>query len=59
MKCPKCRSARTEEHGTNPGDFHWWLCRECGYNWPTLIVDEVVEEVEGAVEQQLKECGLN
>ena len=35
MKCPKCKSTHTEEHGTQPGDFHWWLCRECGNNWPT------------------------
>lgn len=56
-KCPECRSTRTEEHGTNPGDFNWWLCRECGYNWPTPTVEGAVEEVEGAVEQQLKECG--
>ncbi len=30
MTCPKCSSSAVEEHGTNPGDCHWWLCRTCG-----------------------------
>lgn len=33
-KCPKCRSTHIEEHGTKPGDFHWWLCRDCGWSTP-------------------------
>ena len=33
--CPKCGSRRTEEHGTGPGEYNWFLCRECGWNWPT------------------------
>lgn len=51
-KCPECKSTHTEEHGAKPGDFNWWLCRECGYNWPTPTVEGAVEgaveEVEGA-----------
>lgn len=39
MKCPKCKSTQTEEHGTEPGDYNWWLCRECGFNWPTKEQD--------------------
>ena len=35
MKCPKCGSTRTEEHGKNAGDYNWILCRKCGHNWPT------------------------
>ncbi len=31
--CPNCNSKHIEEHGTNDGDFHWWLCRECGKVW--------------------------
>ena len=29
-ECPYCNSKRVEEHGTEPGEFNWWLCRECG-----------------------------
>ena len=32
MKCPKCGSRNVEEHGANPGDHNWWLCRDCGWN---------------------------
>lgn len=29
-ECPNCGSTKhIEEHGTEPGDFHWWLCRKC------------------------------
>ena len=31
--CPVCGSRSIDEFGTNPGDKHWWLCRECGHNW--------------------------
>ena len=43
-KCPKCKSTHIEEHGTEPGDFHWWLCRECGYNWPTAEERKVKQD---------------
>lgn len=33
-KCPVCGSTHTEEHGNKPGDYHWTLCRECGWNTP-------------------------
>ena len=34
MTCPKCkRSCFVEEHGTKPGECHWWLCRACGAVW--------------------------
>ena len=29
-KCPKCGGTHIEEHGTEPGDFNWWMCRDCG-----------------------------
>lgn len=29
LRCPKC-GAMMEEHGTAPGDAHWYLCRNCG-----------------------------
>ena len=35
VKCIKCGSKHIEEFGLNPGDFHWWLCHDCGHNWPT------------------------
>ena len=44
MICPKCGSNHTEEHGTEPGDYNWVLCRSCGYNWPTEKQQEVDNE---------------
>ena len=38
--CPMCKSTHTEEHGAKPGDFNWWLCRDCGFNWPTKENDD-------------------
>lgn len=38
--CPVCGSTHTEEHGTAAGDFHWHLCRDCGYNTPRIIKEE-------------------
>lgn len=35
MKCPYCGSKLTEEHGKEPGDYNWIMCRECGRSWPT------------------------
>ena len=32
--CPYCKAFTIEEHGTEPGDFNWWLCRQCGRSWP-------------------------
>lgn len=29
-KCPNCGMRTMEEHGTEPGDRHWWFCRNCG-----------------------------
>lgn len=29
-RCPYCRSWHVEEHGTEPGQYNWWLCRDCG-----------------------------
>lgn len=29
-KCPVCGKRSMEEHGTNPGDRHYWFCRNCG-----------------------------
>jgi len=37
-KCPFC-GANLEEHGTNPGDHHWWFCRECG-----VVIDDKQKE---------------
>lgn len=37
MKCPKCGKAM-EEHGINPGEFHWWFCWRC-----SEIVDDTEE----------------
>lgn len=42
-KCPKCRKRTLEEHGTNPGDRHWWFCRNCGLQLYEL--DELHEEL--------------
>lgn len=36
-KCPQCRSRNIEEHGTNPGDNHWWFCRDCGWNGEPIV----------------------
>lgn len=33
MNCPCCGSKCTEHHGKNPGDYGWFLCRECGFQW--------------------------
>lgn len=33
--CPKCGSTHIEEHGSQPGDYNWMLCRDCGWSWPT------------------------
>ena len=48
MKCPKCGSNLTEEHGTNPGEYNWILCRECGHNWPT----EKQKEIDDALKKE-------
>ena len=29
-RCPNCGKCTMEEHGTEPGDHHWWFCRSCG-----------------------------
>lgn len=29
MKCEKC-GKNMEGHGTEQGDFHWWICTNCG-----------------------------
>lgn len=29
-RCPGCGSNHVEEHGTEPGQHHWWFCRTCG-----------------------------
>lgn len=34
-RCLTCGSARTEEHGAEPGDYNWYFCRDCGAVWPT------------------------
>lgn len=28
--CPVCGERTMEEHGTEPGDHHWYFCRSCG-----------------------------
>ena len=33
-QCLRCGSRNTEVHGTGAGDFIWFLCRDCGANWP-------------------------
>ena len=43
-ECPKCRGRHIEEHGTEPGGFNWWLCRDCGDNWPDYIRPEANEK---------------
>ena len=48
MKCPKCGSNLTEEHGTNPGEYNWIFCRECGHNWPT----EKQKEIDDALKKE-------
>lgn len=30
LECPNCGEKTLEEHGTNPGDHHWFFCRTCG-----------------------------
>jgi transposase-like protein len=35
MKCPECGSTTVQELGTNAGDYNWYLCHNCGHNWPT------------------------
>lgn len=30
LKCPVCGERTMEEHGTEPGDHHWYFCRTCG-----------------------------
>lgn len=35
MKCKYCGALLTEEHGKEPGDYNWILCRGCGRSWPT------------------------
>lgn len=29
--CPVCGNRHLEEHGTEPGDWHWWMCTKCGW----------------------------
>ena len=43
-KCPVCGNRTLEEHGTEPGDHHWWFCRECG---AVLEDEEVKKDVQG------------
>lgn len=38
--CPICGKRTLEEHGTEAGDHHWWLCRTCG----TMVDDAKSEE---------------
>ena len=33
MTCPHCGSHNVEVHGTGPGDYPWWLCRDCSACW--------------------------
>lgn len=29
--CPRCGERAAEEHGTEPGDCHWFLCLNCSF----------------------------
>lgn len=31
-QCPKCGGSHMREYGTEPGDFRWVLCTDCGWN---------------------------
>ena len=42
MRCPKCQSTMTEEHGLFTGETHWCFCRECGWSWD--VKDEKEEK---------------
>ena len=42
MRCPKCQSTMTEEHGLFTGETHWCFCRECGWSWD--VKDEITPE---------------
>lgn len=44
MKCLKCGGNHVEEKGVNPGDYHWYLCRDCGNNWPTGGAENETDE---------------
>lgn len=48
MKCPKCGSKNIEEYGTEPGDYNWILCRDCGHNWPT----DKQKEIDNALKKE-------
>lgn len=43
-RCLTCGSARTEEHGAEPGDYNWYFCRDCGAVWPTGRQEELDRE---------------
>ena len=43
INCPCCGSKNTEKHGANPGDYPWYLCRNCGFQWE----DDVPASKEG------------
>jgi transcription initiation factor TFIIIB Brf1 subunit/transcription initiation factor TFIIB len=30
LTCPICGEKTLEEHGTEPGEHHWFFCRSCG-----------------------------
>lgn len=30
LVCPACGEKTLEEHGTEPGEHHWFFCRTCG-----------------------------
>jgi len=47
MRCPNCGSTRIEEHGIEPGEYNWLLCRACGENWPTERQRKIDEERQG------------
>lgn len=41
--CPRCGSTHIEELGKKPGDFKWWLCRDCSLCWDDEKEEKAVD----------------
>lgn len=40
LTCVNCGEKTLEEHGTEPGEHHWFFCRSCGAVIEPFQMDE-------------------